>query len=220
MCIKVMIVEDHCLARMGLRAILDRSEELQVIAEVDNGIDAVSKAVECQPDIILMDIGLPGIDGVQATREIKSKCPLVRVIALSTREDDADIRLMLSAGADGYCLKAISGDQLLTAIKSASNGAAWLHPGIAAKVLRSACASTSLANLQAETADNKHGLSRRELEVLQAIVDGCSNEEIANKLFISSETVKTHVRHIMEKLSVKDRTQAAVLALRCGLIAS
>jgi two-component system, NarL family, response regulator len=217
--IRVMIVEDHSLARLGARAVLEKSDYINVVAEAENGNDAINQVLTAQPDVILMDIGMPVKDGIEATREIKSLHPQVKVIALSSHEDDVDIQRMVAAGANAYCLKAISSEQLVVAIQSVFSGEAWFDSMIASKVFRSAC--ESICNAQHETAylRNKQALSQREMEVLVAIVDGCSNDEISKRLFISIETVKTHVRHIMEKLDAKDRTQAAVIALREKLVA-
>jgi two-component system, NarL family, response regulator LiaR len=213
--ITILIVEDQLIARLGLRLILEQVGDFKIVGEAEDGHTAVTSALELAPSVVLMDIVLPGIDGIEATKQIKAGAPGVRVLMLTSHERDDDVFAALGAGADGYCLKTVSAEQLVLAIRAVADGVAWLDAGIARRVLQGSLKSTSAPS---PAQKSKFALSQRELEVLQLIVDGMSNQEIADRLVLSSETIKTHIRHIMEKLTVSDRTQAAVKALREGLI--
>ena len=217
--ISIVIAEDHEITRVGLKLTLEQMEGFQVVGEANNGKEAVEQVIEKKPNVVLMDIGLPLMDGIEATRRIKSEVPETGVIMLTSHDADRDVFAALSAGADGYCVKEVSSRRLAIAIRAIVDGAAWLDPAIASRVLR-ACAttvSTPPGNTEVEKPDHSP-LSQREISVLSLIVAGLSNQEIAERLTLSVETVKTHVRHIMEKLAVHDRTQAAVKALRQGLV--
>ncbi len=215
--ITVIVVEDHEITRLGLKKMLETIPEIAVIAEAGDGKIAVSKAMELRPDLILLDIGLPGMNGIEATREIKLSLE-TKVILITSHKNNEDIFAALSAGADAYCLKDISASQLATAIRSVMDGAIWLDPGIAKQIIRALQPESRLPVQPAAT--NSFKLSERELEVLSLLVDGASNHQMANRLVISLETVKTHMRHILEKLRVADRTQAAVRAIKEGLVNS
>jgi DNA-binding NarL/FixJ family response regulator len=214
--INILIVEDHEISRLGLRKALEEIGEVSVIGEASDGQSAVSKAVELRPDLVLMDIGLPGMDGVEATRLIKETLS-TKVIMITSHEAKEDVFAGLSAGADAYCLKGISSGQLANAIRSVMEGAVWLDPGIAKKVLDQAVGKARKKQTTAEHETNPFGLSERESQVLNLVVEGLSNQEIAARLYLSQDTVKTHLRRVMDKLRVSDRTQAAVKALRHGL---
>lgn len=237
--IKLLLVEDHTLTRMGLKAALRRTNDLDVIGEAANGQEAIEQVEACHPDVVLMDVGMPILDGIQASREILDKHPEVRIIMLTQHDNDQDILASLAAGASGYCLKDVEPERLYTAIRSVSAGDLWLDATIARRVLKSYVAKSpseplsSVASPVAEqsaSASHAHRsepvtehsymepLSPRELEVLSLIVDGLSNQQIADKLIISLPTAKTHVRNILNKLAVDDRTQAAVQAMRRGLV--
>lgn len=232
--IKVLLVEDHALTRMGLKTALKRTTDIFVIGEAANGEEALASAESLKPDVILMDVGMPVMDGIQATQKIRDKNPVAKVIMLTQHDNDRDILASLAAGASGYCLKDVEPERLYTAIRSVNSGDAWLDASIAGKVLRhySAQEAKAVENLPSPPAkavatanpevqlDRPYAepLSARELEVLTLIVDGLSNQEIADKLIISLATAKTHVRNILNKLAVDDRTQAAVHAMRRGLV--
>lgn len=214
--ITVFIAEDHQITRLGLKYLLDTIAGVTLIGMAEDGIKAVSGVKDLKPQVVLMDIGMPGKDGIAATQEIKAILPETKVVMFTSRESQEDIFAAFASGADGYCLKDSTPEQLETAIASVAKGATWLHPAIARHVLgalqeRPKASGVSEVSLVAP-------LSDRELEVLKLVVDGLSNQEIADRLILSIETVKTHMRHIMEKLSVADRTQAAVKALRAGLV--
>ncbi len=220
--INIFIAEDHEITRVGLRLTLEHVPGFSVVGEAADGKMTVKKVAELKPQVVLMDIGLPLMDGIDATTKIKQEVPGTRVIMLTSHDNDRDIFAALGAGADGYCLKEVSGTQLVMAIRAVADGVAWLAPGVASRVLR-ACATASASPAPGAEASTKSSslaspLSQRELEVLKLVVEGLSNQEIADKLILSVETVKTHMRHIMEKLAVSDRTQAAVKAMREGLV--
>ncbi len=204
----IVIVEDHDITRLGLAAALKRLEEFAVVGEAGDGQAALEIVQLTRPHVILMDIGLPVMNGLDATRMIKQIDPGARVIMVTSHADEQDIFAAFAAGADGYCVKDTPSDQLVMAIRSVQEGAIWIDPRIASKVLR--------AHSGAHPADPP--LTGRELDVLRLLVDGLSNHKIAERLCLSVETVRTHVRHITEKLAVSDRTQAAVKALRKGLV--
>ena len=234
--IKLMLVEDHILTRIGLKVSLEKYPNLEVIAETANGKEAVELANNKKPDLIIMDIGLIELDGIEATKKIKEANPSIKVIMLTSHEAEREIIASLASGADGYCLKDTAPEQLYTAIQSVYEGNAWLSSQVAEKVLRNFYGKEVSQIKQSDfakapvNADEKKTiksttfqipivpLSDRELEVLKLIVDGKSNQEIGEKLFVTLATVKTHVRSILNKLSVDDRTQAAVKAMRQGLV--
>jgi two-component system, NarL family, response regulator LiaR len=213
--IKLLLVEDHHITRTGLRLALEQEDKFEIVGEAADGPTAVSSALELKPDVILMDIGLPGMSGIEAAVAIKAKMPECRIIMVTSHDMQEDVIASLAANCDGYCLKDIDGAQLSRAIFSVYNGAIWLDPAIAKKVIK-----VYVGQPQGRTTTGTAStvLSDREQEVLSLVVDGLTNQEIAARLIVSPETVKTHMRHIMEKLSVSDRTQAAVRALRDGLI--
>lgn len=213
--IKIMLVEDHQITRIGLRFSLEKVVGFTIVAEAADGSTAVRKALEVRPAVILMDIGLPRLSGIDAAREIKSQAPECRILMLTSSETDEDVLAALAAKCDGYCLKDVGSDQLVTAIRAVNGGGIWLDPAIAKRVIKSYVQNQSASAPKAVPAV---ALSDRELEVLALVVEGLTNQEIAEKLVVSTETVKTHMRHLMEKLAVSDRTQAAVKALRNGLI--
>ena len=233
--IKLMLVEDHILTRIGLIVSLEKHSNLEIIAESANGKEAIELANNKKPDLIIMDIGLIEIDGIEATKKIKEANPNIKVIMLTSHESEREIIASLASGADGYCLKDTLPEQLYTAIQSVYEGNAWLSSQVAEKVLRnfygkevSQIKQSDFAKGLTSTDEKKITkstfqiprvpLSERELEVLKLIVDGKSNQEIGEKLFVTLATVKTHVRSILNKLSVDDRTQAAVKAMRQGLV--
>jgi NarL family two-component system response regulator LiaR len=208
--LRVLIVEDDPLIQLGLEQSLSQAPNITVIGIAEDGYIGVRMAQELIPDIIVMDIGLPRLDGISATQKIKTSLPNVHVVMLSSHTDDTEIIAALSSGADAYCVKGTNTESLLAAFTAAKDGATYLDPQIARKVM-----DHLKPPIQAE---NTSHLSQRELEVLKLIVEGKSNPEIAKQLYLSPNTIKTHVRGIMNKLSVDDRVQAAVIALRSGLV--
>ena len=222
--IRVLLVEDHTMTRMGLQLVLEKVEEIEVVGEADDGQKAVELAKSLTPDVILMDIGLPTIDGIEATRLLKDEKTSSRILIFTSRESEDDVFAALGAGADAYIMKGSTPDQIINAIKAVSEGTGWLDPLIAKMVLRnvskknSANETTSTTIKKADGSSLISSLTERELEVLSLIVEGLSNPQIAERLFISRATAKAHVHSILQKLCVDDRTQAAVLAMREGIV--
>ena len=213
----VVIVEDHYISRRGLCLVVDKFSRFKVVAEVADGNDAVHAAQLSKPDLTLMDIGLPSLDGFEATRQIKAISPATRIIMLTSRESRNDLLAAMSAGADGYCLKDIAAEQLVAVMDIVLSGGVWFDTRVHQDVAAFSPHGRTTRQHHNDNRANDFGLSAREREVLQLIVIGYSNYEIGVKLAVATETVKTHVRHIMEKLYVTDRTQAAVKSLKAGL---
>jgi DNA-binding NarL/FixJ family response regulator len=230
----IVLVEDHQMTRIGLRLMLENEPRYRIVAEAENGKDAVSiiDKIQGRCHLILMDIGLPDMDGVEATQRIREKYPDLPVMMLTSKDHSNDVFAALGAGANAYCLKGASLDTLKTAIDTVAEGASWMDPGIARLVLsrfQALNAAKEPAQTPAPTGfipkPNSSGLppldcplTPREMEVLKHIVEGHSNAEIAEKLVITKATAKAHVHSILQKLCVDDRTQAAVLAMREGII--
>ena len=210
--IRVLIVEDDPMMQLGLEQSLSSAEDITVVGQADDGYTAVEAAQKLKPDVIVMDIGLPRQNGIDATQQIKSNQPDVRIVMLTSHTTENEVIGALSSGADAYCVKGTSVDRLVTAIHAAYEGASYLDPQVARQVMdHLKPAASAEANIVGQ-------LSQRELEVLKLMVEGLSNPEIAAALYLSPNTVKTHVRGIMNKLAVDDRVQAAVVALRAGLV--
>jgi two-component system, NarL family, response regulator LiaR len=208
--ISVALVEDHALTRAGLRAALEASGEVRVVVEAADGIVAEAEIVRAQPAVAIVDIGLPGRDGIALTRAIKASAPATRVVILTMHEFDDEVLAALSAGADAYCVKSSDATTVIDAVRIVAGGGAYFDPRIAHVVLRRLGAPVS------SPVDSP--LTPRELDVLRLIADGVGNTEIAEQLHIGLGTVKGHIRDILEKLSAADRTQAAVNAMRRGYI--
>lgn len=221
--IKILIAEDQEIVRVGLKLVLERDSTFSIQAEVANGDLAVKHAQTEKPDLILMDLGMPVMDGIDATRMIKAASPDVKIIILTTHDSEQDVFAAFAAGADGYCLKNAGKEQLVAAIKAVVQGGQWMDPAIAGCILRVMVDATNKISQKASAKKEEKQnciapLSTRELEVLQLLVEGLSNQEMAERLVVSVETIKTHMRHVMEKLQVADRTQAAVKALKSKLV--
>ena len=211
--ITLLITDDHALVRQGIRAFLELQPDLTVIGEADSGEAAVRMAAELAPDVVLMDLVMPGIGGVEATRQLKQVSPHTQVIVLTSYHEDEYIFPALRAGALSYVLKDIGPDELADTVRKAARGESMLHPRVASRVVQ------ELRGARRDTPNLFTDLSDRELEVLRLIADGLTNAEIASKLVISEKTVKGHVSNILGKLHMMDRTQAAVLAWQQGLVA-
>jgi DNA-binding NarL/FixJ family response regulator len=214
--IKVLIVDDHRVVREGLSAILQSKETIQVLGEAQDGQEAVEKARSLLPDVILMDVSMPKMTGVEATRIIKREFPHIGIIALTMYEEQQYIFDLVRGGATGYLLKDSDSDQIVKAIQSVYRGDSLIHPAVASKILAE---FSLLAQKKGKKSGwVEHDLTEREITVLRLVADGKTNKEIANNLDLSEKTVKNHVRNIFHKLQVYDRTQAAILAIRKGLI--
>jgi DNA-binding NarL/FixJ family response regulator len=214
--IKVLIADDHGVIREGLMAMLQTIDVIDVVGEAKHGMDAVEKTKKLLPDVILMDLRMPFMNGVEATRQIKREFPHIGIIALTMNEEQQHIFDLVRAGATGYLLKDSDSSQIVDAIRAIARGDSLIHPSVASKIL----AEFSLL------ADDKahkrslvdHDLTEREITVLRLVANGQTNKEVANSLGLSEKTVKNHLANIFHKLHVYDRTQAAVLAIRRGII--
>jgi len=210
--ITIMLVDDHEVVRGGLRAYLKALPEFEVVAEADSGEAAVRLAREHVPDVVLMDLVMPGMDGVEATRRVKNVSPRTRIVVLTSYHKDEHIFPALQAGAISYVLKDVKMDELAEAVRQAARGEATLHPRVAARVIQ-ALRGPMHAELNPFTE-----LTEREMQVLKLIADGMTNSKIAEQLVISLNTVKGHVSNILGKLHLADRTEAAVYAWREGIV--
>ena len=213
--IRILLVEDHALMRRGMKGQFALESSFSVVGEAEDGVEAIKLATELEPDVVLMDIDLPVMDGITATQQIKSDRNTTRILALSAFDNDTHVTGMLAAGADGYCLKTIEWEQLIAVIQLIQGGGAYLDPQVAravARMLKPTISAISQPQMPFPV------LSGREREILKLIAEGCSNQEIAHQLYLSLGTVKSYVRMILNKLSVDDRVQAAAIAVRQGLI--
>jgi DNA-binding NarL/FixJ family response regulator len=229
---RVVVIEDHDLTRTVLQMSLERTGCIQVVGKAATAMEGLALLTEHKPDVAIVDVGLPDLDGIDVTRRIKTNpglCDVTKVLILTSRDNEATVLAAFAAGADSYCMKDAAIQTLTDAIQITADGNSWIDPAIAGIVLqkaRQAEQSVNAMNLQGDEVNIFSGdssiedstLTERELEVLQLIVDGLSNAAIAEQLYISIGTVKTHVRHILNKLCADDRTQAAVRALRAGLV--
>lgn len=209
---RILIVEDDPMMQLGLEQSLSSQPGLTVVGRAEDGYTAIALAKTLMPDIVVMDIGLPRLDGIAATQQIKAALPTTRVVMLTSHTSETEVISALSSGADAYCVKGTSVESLLAAIAAATEGASYLDPQVARLVMDHLKPPTQASSGMIGQ------LSQREMEVLTLMVEGHSNPEIAAQLFLSPNTVKTHVRGIMNKLAVDDRVQAAVVALRSGLV--
>jgi two-component system, NarL family, response regulator LiaR len=212
--IRVLLVDDHAVVRKGLRALLDRESGIEVTGEAEDGEQALRAADRLHPDVILMDLEMPGIGGIEATRRIAEKHPDTRVVVLTSHASDEDVFPALKAGALGYLLKHSAPEDVLQAIRQAYRGETVLHPAIARMVLQEL--HRVIQPKQVATTDP---LSERELDVLRLLARGMSNQDIADTLVVGEATVRSHVSSILRKLQLASRTQAALYALREGLVA-
>lgn len=209
--IRVAIVEDHSLTRAGLRRALEDAG-YQVVAEADDGLQGLAEVERLGPDVAVIDVGLPGLDGIELTRRVKASFPQTRVVILTMHDMDTDVLAALAAGADAYCVKSGEPGGVIAAVRTAAEGGAFFDAAVAHVVLR------QVGNPGTAKSADSSPLTPREVQILRLIADGKSNTEIGERLALGLGTVKGHIRDILEKLSAADRTQAAVLALRRGLI--
>ncbi|MFN5727303.1 MAG: response regulator [Pseudanabaena sp.] len=225
--IRVVLIEDHDLTRMGMKIALQQQGELVFVGEAATGAEGVSLVNSQHPDVAIVDLGLPDMDGVEVTRQINAAATdagrATKVLILTLTDSQETVLAAFAAGADSYCIKDISSENLVQALKLTAEGNSWIDPAIASIVLQQVRRREATVEIDAAEADYKQvlaatPLTERELEVLSEIVNGNSNAEIAERLYITVGTVKTHVRNILNKLCADDRTQAAVRALRAGLV--
>lgn len=210
--IRILIAEDHAVVREGTRELLDREEDLEVVAEAGDGEEAVRLATSQRPDVVLMDIAMPKLDGIEATRRIKAIHPAIAVLVLTAYDDDQYVFALLEAGAAGYLLKDVHTDELIKAIRAVYAGESVLHPAIARKVINRFAQPTDKRKMESAVEQ----LTERELEVLKLAAKGMTNRQIANALALSIHTVQTHLSNTFGKLGVGSRTEAVLYGLRKG----
>ena len=217
--ISVIIVEDFKLTRVGLRCALNTNEDIEVVAECENATEGLEIIKKYSPDVVIMDLGLPGMNGIEATVKIKEFNPKIKVIALTTHDREEEVLAALSSGATGYCLKDIDPTKLADVVRDVAQGVCWLDPEIAQLALN---AFPKLENTKilsnCSSQEGRIPLTEREFEVLKHLVTGKSNTEIAKELIVSVHTAKAHVCSILQKMCVNDRVQAAVKAVKEGLV--
>ncbi len=207
--VRVLLADDHALFRRGLASLLADRDDIEVVGEAGSGQEAIDRAHELMPDVILMDVRMPGLGGLEATRRIKEEMPYVRIVILTVSEDDEDLFAALKNGAQGYLLKNIDPEDLIACIHQVQRGEAPLAPPMASKILKEFSAPATRPG---------PALTQRERQVLELVARGDANKEIARHLQISENTVKNHLRNILEKLHLQNRVQAVMYALREGLI--
>ena len=220
--IKVTIVEDHDMTRMGLSFALSNHEGIEVLGTSSDGEEGVIQALELEPDLVIMDIGLPTIDGIEATRKIKNQNPDIKVLMNTSRDNENDILDSFAAGADGYITKGATSEQTISAIMAVSEGVGWLDPAIARVVLsnirKNSVVQEKKGEINYQKGINVYGLTEREMEVLALLVEGLKNPQISQKLVITLATTKTHVHNILQKLYVNTRSKAVATAMKDGLV--
>ena len=217
--LRVLLVEDDELFRLGLQTRLQQENSLQVVAEAEDGETAVELTQEYLPDVVVLDIGIPGIGGIEACRQIKQRHPEIPVLVLTSHSQKALIERLISAGVQGYCLKGIVAETLVLAIRSVAAGASWWDKAATAEIRAAFCFGSDAKEVKKTEELLENPLTKREQEILALVAAGKSNQEIAQKLYIAPGTVRVHVHAILQKLEVRDRTQAAVLAIQKGLVA-
>lgn len=210
--IKVLVVDDHEIMRRGLSLVFELSEDFELVGEACDGDEACKKVETTDPDVVLMDLRMPGKDGIQASREIKRRWPRTKIMVLTAIDDEDDIVIAIEAGVDGYMLKNVSGDELTDAVRLIAGGQMYLHPLVARKAL------SGRPGCPACRANMEQHLTVCESRVLGLMAEGLKNKEIAAKLYLSEETVKSHISHILTKLDQTDRMQAVLYALRHNLV--
>jgi len=216
--IGVLLVDDHNVVRQGLRMFIEMQKDMEVLGEGSNGAEAVELSARLNPDVILLDLLMPQMDGVEATRKIMQNNPHSRVLILTSFGEDDKIFPAIRAGAQGYLLKDIQPRDLVQAIRETYQGKAQLHPDVARRLMMAVSGDASVKEPKPASLPNElQGLTDREREVLEQIAQGLTNREIAEKMVISEKTVKTHVSNLLDKLGLEDRTRAAIWALKHGL---
>ncbi|MFD2705638.1 response regulator transcription factor [Salibacterium lacus] len=227
--IRLVLIDDHQLFREGVKRILDMEKNFEVVAEGDDGDEVVSLVEENDPDVVLMDVNMPGTNGVEATRDLIGKYPDVKVLILSIHDDESYVTHVLKTGAAGYLLKEMDADALIEAVKVVGRGGAYIHPKVTHNLIKEyrrlaygdadvEAPAAEIGYKEVEYRKPLHILTRRECEVLQLMTDGYSNRMIGETLYISEKTVKNHVSNILQKMNVNDRTQAVVESIKKGWV--
>lgn len=216
--IRLVLADDHAVVRSGTRELLEQQPDFNIVGEASNGEEAVRLVGELMPDVVVMDVRMPKMSGVEATREIKSTYPTVRILVLTAHDDDEYVFALLQAGANGYLLKTAEIEELVRAIRAVAAGQTALAPEVTGKVVAQFASGKSLPDMQTETQETYDGLTERELDILRLVGKGLSNKQIGKQLYISDRTVQAHLSNIFSKLNVSSRTEAVMYAVRKGWI--
>ncbi|KGA96533.1 chemotaxis protein CheY [Alkalihalobacillus alcalophilus ATCC 27647 = CGMCC 1.3604] len=224
--IRIVLIDDHQLFREGVKRILAMENDFEIVADGEDGSQAIDLVEKYQPDVILMDINMPNVNGVEATKSLIERYPNIKVLILSIHDDESYVTHVLKTGAAGYLLKEMDADALIEAVKVVASGGAYIHPKVTHNLIKEYRRlateddehEESIGYREVEYRKPLHILTRRECEVLQLMTDGQSNRAIGETLFISEKTVKNHVSNILQKMSVNDRTQAVVEAIKSGYV--
>ncbi len=212
--IRIILIEDHTLTRIGLKTALEESTVLELVGESDSGEQGVKLSSELEPDVVLMDLGLPGINGIEATRLIKQSNPDIKVLILTSHDSESDVINSIEAGADAYCMKDINPSRLISIVEGVADGGVWFDKEAAKSVLK----HLEYEKKNPSANEEASPLTARELEILQLLADGLNNADIAKQISVSQYTVKAHICNILQKLSVDDRTGAVAKAMRNGWV--
>jgi DNA-binding NarL/FixJ family response regulator len=218
--INLILADDHALVRAGTRQLLERQPDLRVVGEAADGEEAVRLAKELKPHLVVMDVRMPKMSGVEATRRIKAEVPEVAVLVLTAHDDDEYVFALLQAGANGYLLKTAEMDELVKAIRTVAAGQTALDPTVVGKVVAQFTSGRSLPDVLADVKDEYEGLTEREMEILRLVGKGLTNKDIGQQLYISDRTVQAHLSNIFSKLGVGSRTEAVMYAVRRGWISA
>lgn len=216
--IRLVLADDHAVVRSGTRELLEQEPDLKIVGEASNGEEAVRLAQELHPDVLVMDVRMPKMSGVEATRRIKSERPDIRVLVLTAHDDDEYVFALLQAGANGYLLKTAEIDELVRAIRTVASGQSALAPEVTGKVVAQFASGKSMPEAMTNTQEDYNGLTERELGILELVSKGLSNKQIGSELYISDRTVQAHLSNIFSKLGVNSRTEAVMFAVRKGWI--
>lgn len=214
--IKLVLADDHAVVRSGTRELLEQQPDLKIVGEASNGEEAIQLAQKLQPDVMVMDVRMPKMSGVEATRRIKAEHPNVRILVLTAHDDDEYVFALLQAGANGYLLKTAEIDELVRAIRTVAAGQSALAPEVAGKVMAQFSSGKGSPDVLSDTQAQFDGLTARELSILELVAKGMSNKQIGKQLFISDRTVQAHLSNIFSKLGVNSRTEAVMYAVRRG----
>ena len=212
--IRLILADDHAVVRAGTRQLLERQPDFDIVGEASDGEEAVRLTHELQPDVVVMDVRMPRLSGVEATKRIKEECPNVRVLVLTAHDDDEYVFALLQAGANGYLLKTAEFTELVKAIHTVASGQSALAPEVTGKVVAQFTSGKSLPDVLATSGDQYDGLTERELSILKLVGKGLSNKQIGKELYISDRTVQAHLSNIFSKLGVSSRTEAVMYAVR------
>jgi DNA-binding NarL/FixJ family response regulator len=216
--IRLLIADDHAVVRSGTRELLEQQPDLSIVGEASDGEEAVRFTHELQPDVVVMDVRMPKLSGVEATRRIKAECPDVKVLVLTAHDDDEYVFALLQAGANGYLMKTAEIDEVVRAIRTVHAGQSTLAPAVAGKVVAQFTSGKSLPEVISNNQNQYDGLTERELGILKLVGKGLSNKQIGKEIFISDRTVQAHLSNIFSKLGVSSRTEAVMYAVRKGWI--